>query len=111
MREWWHRHSAQEKGDLIARRDREKVREQDRRKMARRRSEGSPEQKQKIAARAEVQRAIASGRLTRDRCEAPGCGRLGHAHHDDYSRPLAVRWLCREHHDELHHEDYTRRAA
>lgn len=23
-------------------------------------------------------------------------------HHDDYDRPLAVRWLCRRHHKALH---------
>jgi len=25
------------------------------------------------------------------------------AHHDDYSRPLDVRWLCKRHHEEAHH--------
>lgn len=27
---------------------------------------------------------------------------LGQAHHDDYSKPLEVRWLCPSHH-KLHH--------
>lgn len=25
-----------------------------------------------------------------------------HAHHDDYSKPLEVMWLCRIHHKERH---------
>ena len=46
-------------------------------------------------------RAIARGILTRQPCE-----RCGHektqAHHDDYSRPLDVRWLCRRCHAAYH---------
>jgi hypothetical protein len=31
------------------------------------------------------------------------CGNAAtHAHHDDYSKPLEVRWLCRAHHSEHH---------
>lgn len=26
------------------------------------------------------------------------CGKKGEAHHEDYSKPLEVIWLCREHH-------------
>ena len=40
--------------------------------------------------------AIRDGRLTPKPCEV--CGRKAEAHHDDYSKPLAVRWLCRKHH-------------
>lgn len=31
------------------------------------------------------------------------------AHHDDYSRPLDVRWLCQRHH-QLHHAELRRQA-
>jgi hypothetical protein len=47
--------------------------------------------------------AIASGLLVRQPCEVCGCGRRkADAHHDDYSRPLEVRWLCRSHHRQHH---------
>jgi hypothetical protein len=36
------------------------------------------------------------GKITQKPCEV--CGELAQMHHDDYSRPLDVRWLCREHH-------------
>lgn len=52
---------------------------------------------EKHAAHVAVHRATESGRLTRMPCEV--CGkRKSEAHHDDYSRPLDVRWLCRKHH-------------
>lgn len=35
-------------------------------------------------------------------CEVPGCERDGDRHHDDYGRPLDVRYLCRPHHIGLH---------
>ena len=45
--------------------------------------------------------AIRSGRLTRQPCEV--CGEAkAQAHHDDYSKPLDVRWLCTTHHAEWH---------
>lgn len=104
MREWWARKSPEERRALIASRDRQKVREGDRRKQARRRREGTPEQKLKINARAEVRKALLRGALVRGLCEVDGCTSIGHAHHEDYSRPLDVRWLCRNHHDALHDE-------
>lgn len=55
-----------------------------------------------------VQRALKRGTLVRQNCEV--CGRAPvEAHHDDYSKPLAVRWLCRRHHQLAHGE--IRRAA
>lgn len=38
--------------------------------------------------------------LERQPCEI--CGRRAEAHHDNYSKPLEVRWLCKQHHAELH---------
>lgn len=44
---------------------------------------------------------IWSGRLKRQRCEI--CSKWpADAHHDDYSKPLEVRWLCRSHHRQHH---------
>jgi len=39
--------------------------------------------------------------LERQPCEVCGA-RPAEAHHDDYSRPLEVRWLCKRHHAEHH---------
>ena len=44
---------------------------------------------------------VKRGRLKRQPCQT--CGRpYAHAHHDDYDRPLVVRWLCPAHHAEWH---------
>lgn len=49
--------------------------------------------------------AIRDGRLIPQPCEK--CSDPGaEAHHDDYSKPLEVRWLCREHHLEHHGKVY-----
>lgn len=47
-----------------------------------------------------VSNAIRDGRLIRQPCEK--CGDKAQAHHDDYRKPLSVRWLCRKHHLEYH---------
>lgn len=38
------------------------------------------------------------GRLVPEPCEACGSTANVEMHHDDYTRPLDVRWLCRPHH-------------
>jgi hypothetical protein len=50
-----------------------------------------------------VNRRIASGRLVRGLCEICGVSET-QAHHDDYSKPLEVRWFCRTHHLDLHRQ-------
>jgi ribosomal protein S27AE len=45
------------------------------------------------AARVAVGKAVNAGRLVKQPCES--CGNVkAQAHHDDYSKPLEVRWLC-----------------
>jgi ribosomal protein S27AE len=56
---------------------------------------------QKEKARNAVRHAIDHGRLTRQPCEICGAATV-EAHHDDYARPLDVRWLCRRHHGHAH---------
>ncbi len=48
-----------------------------------------------------VNNAVRDGRLSKKPCEV--CGDVkAQAHHDDYSKPLEVRWLCPKHHAEWH---------
>jgi len=49
---------------------------------------------EKVIARNAVSKAIRSGILQRKPCEICGTTIRIHAHHDDYSKPLNVRWLC-----------------
>lgn len=56
---------------------------------------------EKIKAKTLVNYAIEIGKLTRQPCEI--CGEVkSHAHHEDYSKPLDVRWLCSLHHSQQH---------
>jgi Fe-S-cluster-containing hydrogenase component 2 len=61
----------------------------------------------KIIAHDAVSRAIHRGRLVRQPCEVCGTNQGIEAHHDDYSRPLDVRWFCFKHHREVAHGQRT----
>lgn len=61
-----------------------------------------PEIKFKYAVRSITNKAIRNGILVRQSCEVCGTSEKVEAHHDDYNKPLEVRWLCRTHHDEHH---------
>lgn len=45
--------------------------------------------------------ALRKGTIKRGACEVCGSLRVD-GHHDDYSKPTEVRWLCRRHH-RAHH--------
>lgn len=55
---------------------------------------------EKYAAQTAVGNAIRDGKLKRQPCRE--CGKKAHAHHEDYSKPLDVIWLCPAHHAEVH---------
>lgn len=57
---------------------------------------------EKYAARDAVNNGIRDGRIQRQPCEICGDAKA-QAHHEDYSRPLDVRWLCFKHHREVAH--------
>jgi hypothetical protein len=59
------------------------------------------ENPEKYKAHYAVANAVRDGRLVKKPCEV--CGdEYTHGHHDDYSKPLDVRWLCPSHHRLLH---------
>ena len=66
-------------------------------------SEG--EQAKRRKCRNATNKAIQRKELIRKPCE--DCGSLNsEAHHDDYDKPLDVRWLCFEHHRAFHKKIY-----
>lgn len=70
--------------------------------------EKSPE---KVRAHLLVQRALRSGLLARMPCERCGSTVRIHGHHDDYTKPLDVVWLCQAHHIARHAELRRARLA
>ena len=56
---------------------------------------------EKLAAYAIFNKALREQRLLRQPCEVCGMANAN-GHHDDYSKPLDVKWLCTTHHGQLH---------
>lgn len=61
---------------------------------------------EKHAAHLAVKTAIRNGVLIRMNCEICNAEK-SEAHHDDYSKQLEVRWLCRKHHLEAHKPSHS----
>lgn len=56
---------------------------------------------EKNSARMKLSNAVRDGKINPMPCEV--CGNpTSEAHHDDYSKPLDVKWLCSKHHAERH---------
>lgn len=109
-REAYQAMTVEERRAWVARRDAQRVRAADRVRYrgdqpkkrltvnTRRWRDENPEKRR---AQQTVAKAIRKGELVRQPCEEgpEGCGPgKVHAHHDDYSKPLDVRWLCARHH-------------
>lgn len=57
--------------------------------------------KKKDIARSYALVYLKRGKLTKKLCEVCGAEST-EMHHDDYDKPLDVRWFCRAHHLKLH---------
>ena len=56
----------------------------------------------KYKAHTMVGNAVSAGKLFPEPCEVCFNTHDVHAHHDDYLKPLNVRWLCAAHHKQWH---------
>jgi len=62
--------------------------------------------KRKVSARNKINWAVSSGKVIRpDYCESCKHHRTTEAHHDDYLKPLNVRWLCSCCHKQWHRDN------
>jgi len=58
----------------------------------------------KIKAYIAMRSAIKNKILIKRECEVCG-SENSHAHHDDYDKPIDVKWMCKKHHEEWHSEN------
>lgn len=60
------------------------------------------EQKLKHRVRSLTRSYIKAGILIKEKCEICRTMKNIEAHHDNYTKPMDIRWLCRKHHREHH---------
>lgn len=58
------------------------------------------EKKKRVKARSTLNHYLRDKKIGRPKCEL--CGTKAEAHHDDYDKPLEVKWLCFKHHRMYH---------
>ena len=87
---------------LYVRNNRDKINSKTRGEYARMRREKFPE---KVKARDTLNNEVKAGRVEKKPCEVCGSTKRIHGHHEDYSKPLKVKWLCPIHHNKLHNEN------
>ena len=59
------------------------------------------EHPKEVWAHSALRSALRRGLIQRGPCEECGAERTD-GHHDDYDKPMEVRWLCRRHHRAVH---------
>lgn len=59
---------------------------------------------EKSKAHTAVNNAVRDGKLKREPCKDCGTKKWVQAHHEDYSKPLEITWLCRRCHGLRHRE-------
>lgn len=63
------------------------------------------ENREKIRAQSKVRKAIKSGKIIKPlNCEVCGLSKALQGHHEDYSKPLQVIWMCAKCHIYHHHK-------
>ena len=97
MRNWYSKLTPEQRHAATARRDPDAVTRANRNRVR------PPEHRERERVRHQTRRAVANGTIVRENCER--CANpFTHAHHEDYSKPLAVNWFCPYHHSERHRE-------
>lgn len=84
--------------------DKKRTANADRQRRYRERRSGDPAYLEQQRAHNLVSGALTSGSLKKKPCEECGTTTNVVGHHDDYSKPLDVRWLCASHHRFVHVE-------
>lgn len=101
-REWYRRKSMADRRAWMGRKDPERRRANN--TANRYRHAGEPEEMVKRRARMAAKNAVRDGRLIRRPCEDCGA-EPAQGHHEDYSKPLEVRWLCVRCHSARHNPE------
>ena len=57
--------------------------------------------KEKVSASSKLRRELKKGTISKLPCEVCGNPKV-QGHHEDYSKPLEVKWLCVQHHRKAH---------
>ena len=87
----------------------EKIREYDRKRGSRQTPEYLKELRKKhprkYKAQTMISNAIRDKKLLKEPCEICGTRKRIEAHHDDYAKPLNLRWLCSSHHKQWHRDN------
>lgn len=63
-----------------------------------------PDKKTKMRAQRMAYKALWAGEIERKPCRVCGTWNRLHMHHEDYSKPLDIVWLCQFHHQQRHVE-------